>query len=180
MRPIRQINAKNAVVLGCVLISLTTVINSIGVRLMARIKAYRRDCRACGGDDPDRLTLALHVRRGPLVLLDTLGRREASRGGLPWFIPGRIAHGLICYARVRHGAHARGRNRPAPPPPLGEAILQALAAAGLAGALVMFFGILAVRATLQTSSSAGPAAGDCRYWSRTSWGANWASFFSSR
>ena len=42
----RSDSAKNAVLLGCLLIGLTTVINSVGVRLMARINNVGVDCRA--------------------------------------------------------------------------------------------------------------------------------------
>jgi urea carboxylase system permease len=135
-------SAKNAVVLGCVLISLTTVINSIGVRLMARINNIGVIAELVGVTILIGL-LALHVRRGPLVLLDTLGRGASEPAGyLGPFLAASLMASYVMYGFDTAGTLAEETDLPRRRAPW--AILQALAAAGLAGALVMFFGILAV------------------------------------
>jgi len=62
--------AKNAVLLGCTLICFTTVINAVGVRLMARVNNVGV-CAELGGVILLIILLALNARRGPAILFDT-------------------------------------------------------------------------------------------------------------
>jgi urea carboxylase system permease len=135
-------SAKNAVLLGCVLIGLTTAINSVGVRLMARINNVGVIAELLGVTVLIVL-LAVHIRRGPTVLLDTQGRGAGQPGGyLGPFLAAALMASYVLYGFDTAGALAEETDTPRRRAPW--AILQALAAAGLAGAFVMFFGILAV------------------------------------
>jgi urea carboxylase system permease len=135
-------SARNAVLLGCVLIVLTTVINSVGVRLMARINNVGVIAELLGVTVLIVL-LAVHIRRGPTVLLDTQGRGAGQPGGyLGPFLAAALMASYVLYGFDTAGALAEETDLPRRRAPW--AILQALAAAGLAGALVMLCGILAV------------------------------------
>jgi urea carboxylase system permease len=135
-------SAKNAVFLGCALIGLTTVINSVGVRLMARINNAGVIAELVGVTVLIVL-LAAHIRRGPTVLLDAQGRGVGQPGGyLGPFLAASLMASYVLYGFDTAGALAEETDLPRRRAPW--AILQALAASGVAGALVMLFGILAV------------------------------------
>ena len=70
-------SARNAVILGCVLIAATTAINVAGVRLLARINNVGVFAELVGRGAADRPAGA-HARRGPGVLLETLGRGDGG------------------------------------------------------------------------------------------------------
>src|SRR5262249_1535858 len=72
-------SARNAVLLGCLLIAATTAINAIGVRLMARINNAGVIAEVVGVMVLRGL-LAARLRRGPAVLFETQGRG----GGQAW------------------------------------------------------------------------------------------------
>src|SRR5262245_56087228 len=65
--------ALNAVILGCVLIGFTTLINSIGVGLLAKINNVGV-LSECGGVVLLIILFAAHAVRGPAVVFDTQGR----------------------------------------------------------------------------------------------------------
>ena len=133
---------QNAVLLGCILIGFTTVINSIGVRLMARINNIGVIAELVGVTILIVL-FALHIRRGPMVLWDTLGRGASEPGGyFGPFLAAALMASYVLYGFDTAGTLAEETDLPRRGAPW--AILQALAAAGVAGALLMFFGILAV------------------------------------
>ena len=135
-------SAKNAVLLGCLLIGLTTVINSVGVRLMARINNVGVIAELIGVTVLIVL-LAFHIRRGPSVFLDTQDRGAGQPlGYLGPFLAAALMASYVLYGFDTAGTLAEETDLPRRRAPW--AILQALAASGLAGALLMFFGILAV------------------------------------
>jgi urea carboxylase system permease len=135
-------SARNAVLLGCVLIGLTTLINSVGVRLLARINNLGVIAELVGVTLLIVL-LAANVRRGPSILFDVQGRGEGTAGGyLGPFLAAALMASYVLYGFDTAGALAEETSEPRRRAPW--AILQAVAAAGLAGALLMFFGILAV------------------------------------
>jgi urea carboxylase system permease len=139
---IRLDSAKNAVLLGCVLIALTTLINSIGVRLLARINNIGVIAELIGVALLIVL-LAVKVRRGPAVLFETLGHGDGS--ALPYlgpFLAASLMASYVLYGFDTAGSLAEETDEPRRRAPW--AILQALAAAALAGGLLMMFGILAV------------------------------------
>jgi urea carboxylase system permease len=138
----RSDSAKNAVLLGCLLIGLTTVINSVGVRLMARINNVGVAAELIGVTVLIVL-LAANIRRGPSVLFDLQGHGEGRAGGyLRPFLAAALMASYVFYGFDTAGTLAEETAEPRRRAPW--AILRALAAAGLAGALLMFFGILAV------------------------------------
>jgi urea carboxylase system permease len=134
--------AANAVVLGCVLIGLTTVINSVGVRLMARINNVGVIAELVGVTLLIAL-LAANIRRGPSVLFDSQGRGDGQAGGyLGPFLAAALMASYVFYGFDTAGTLAEETDDPRRRAPW--AMLQALAAAGLTGGLLILFGILAV------------------------------------
>ena len=112
---VKSDGARNAVVLGCLLIGLTTLINAVGVRLMARINNIGVIAELAGVTLLIVL-LAAKIRRGPAVLFETLGHGDGQALGYHGPIPDRRAHGLVRVLRVRHGRRAGRRDRSTPPP----------------------------------------------------------------
>jgi amino acid transporter len=76
----RSDSAANAVLLGCLLIGLTTAINSVGVRLMARINNVGVMAELIGVTILIGL-LAVNIRRSPSILFDGHGRGAGQAGG---------------------------------------------------------------------------------------------------
>jgi len=135
-------SAQNAVLLGCLLIGLTTLINAVGVRLLARINNVGVIAELVGVAVLIVL-LAANVRRGPTILFETQGRGAGSVGGyLGPFLAAALLASYVFYGFDTAGSLAEETDQPRRRAPW--AILQALTAAGFAGALLMFFGILAV------------------------------------
>jgi urea carboxylase system permease len=133
--------AKNAVLLGCVLIALTTVINAVGVRLMARINNVGV-CAELAGVILLIVLLALRARRGPEILLDVQGRGEGQPGGyFGSFLAASVMASYVLYGFDTAGTLAEETADPRRRAP--KAILTALAAAGLAGGLLILSGLLA-------------------------------------
>ena len=130
-------------VLGCLLIGLTTVINSVGVRLMARINNVGVIAELCGVTLLIVL-LAANIRRGPagLVRYAWATATARPRGYLGPFLAAALMASYVLYGFDTAGTLAEETDEPRRRAPW--AILQALAAAGLAGGLLIFFGILAV------------------------------------
>lgn len=134
--------AMNAVLLGCALIALTTLINAVGVRLMSRINNLGVLAEIIGALLLTFL-LALHARRGPEVVFDTQGRGAGkSLGYLGPFLAAALTACFVMYGFDTAGTLAEETERPRLRAPW--AILQALAAAAVAGALLMLFALLAV------------------------------------
>ena len=138
----RADSAANAVVLGCLLIGLTTVINSVGVRLMARINNAGVIAELVGVTVLIGL-LAVNIRRAPSVLFDSQGRGEGQAGGyLGPFLAAALMASYVLYGFDTAGTLAEETDEPRRRAPW--AMLQALAAAGLTGGLLILCGILAV------------------------------------
>jgi amino acid transporter len=88
--------------------------------------------------------LAAHVVRGPAILLDTLGRGAGQPGGyFGAFSAAGIMAAYILYGYDTAGTLAEETGAPRRRAP--RAILQALAAAGAGGALILLFSLLALR-----------------------------------
>ncbi len=138
----RSSAAANAVLLGCVLIAVSTAINSIGVRHLARINNIGVIAELCGVSLLIVL-LAICVRRGPEILFDTMGKgRGQPHGYLGPFLAAALMASYVMYGFDTAGSLAEETGEPRRRAPW--AILRALAASGLAGALLLLFGILAV------------------------------------
>ena len=134
--------ARNAVILGCVLIAATTAINTAGVRLMARINNVGVIAELVGVALLIGL-LAARVCRGPSILFDTQGRGVGEpMGYLGPFLAAALMASYVLYGFDTAGTLAEETDQPRRRAPW--AILQAVGAATLAGALLILFGILAV------------------------------------
>jgi urea carboxylase system permease len=134
--------AKNAVLLGCTLIAFTTIINAVGVRLMARINNVGV-CAELAGVILLIVLLALRARRGPEILLDVQGRGQGTPGGyFSSFLAAAVMASYVLYGFDTAGTLAEETADPRRRAP--KAILTALAAAGLAGGLLIVSGLLAV------------------------------------
>jgi urea carboxylase system permease len=139
---VKSDSAKNAVLLGCVLIAATTAINAVGVRLMARINNVGVIAELVGVTLLIML-LAANLRRGPAILFETQGRGDGrALGYLGPFLAASLMASYVLYGFDTAGTLAEETDEPRRRAPW--AILQALATAALAGALLILFGILAV------------------------------------
>jgi urea carboxylase system permease len=134
--------AKNAILLGSILVVFTTCVNMIGVKLMARINNVGVAAELIGSVILIIL-LAFHFHRGPGVVTETLGLGAGHRWGyLGALLIGGIMSAYVMYGFDTAGTLAEETDNPrkhAPP-----AILRALAAAAVVGALLILFALMAV------------------------------------
>ncbi len=138
--------ARNAVLLGCVLIGLTTAINAGGVRLLARINNVGVFTELLGVTLLIVLLLA-HARRGPSILVHLQAVDQGGTGGgfaacLAALFAAAVMPSYVLYGFDTAGTLAEETHDPRRQAPW--AILRALLAAGLAGALLIAAGLLAV------------------------------------
>ena len=119
--------AKNAILLGAILVVFTTIVNMIGVKLMARINNVGVILELIGATLLIIL-LTIHFSRGPGVVFNTLGLGEGHTWGyFGAFIIGGIMSAYVMYGFDTAGTLAEETNDPrrnAPP-----AIIKALATA---------------------------------------------------
>jgi urea carboxylase system permease len=133
--------AKNAVVLGTVLIVFTTVVNALGVRLMAMINSagvFIELIAAC----LIALFLALNIKRGPEVFFTTSG----YAGGTGWnwlgaFLVASLASGYVMYGFDTASSLGEETHEPRRTAP--RAILRAILASFVIGGAILVFAILA-------------------------------------
>jgi urea carboxylase system permease len=135
-------SARNAVLLGLALILFSTVINAVGVGLLARINNLGVFSELFGAVLLIVL-LAAHALRGPDVVFDTLGHGT----GQPLGYFGSLCAAAVMASYVMYGYDTAGSlaeettdpRRKAP-----RAIVQALTAAAALGALLLLFSLMAV------------------------------------
>jgi urea carboxylase system permease len=139
--------AENAVILGLVLITFTTTVNILGVRLMSRINNVGVAAELIGAAVLIVL-LAIHTTRGPQVVTETFG----TGPGLPGygtigygaaFLIGAIMPAYVMYGFDTAGSLAEETNDPRRRAP--RAILMALGAAGVAGMLLLLFALMSAK-----------------------------------
>jgi urea carboxylase system permease len=142
--------ATNAVLLGVILITLTTIVNAIGVQLMSRINVVGVTCELIG---VVALVILLftHAERGPSAVLHQTG---AAPGG--YFSAFIISSLMAAYVMVGFDSagelseETKDPRRTAP-----KAILRALTASGVGGALLLLAGILAAPSLTNGDLAAG-------------------------
>lgn len=146
-------DAQNAVLLGSATIVITTIINMLGVRVMAFINNIGVAAELLGVVLIIVL-LAAHIQRGPQVVLTTQG----AGPGLPgWSFLGYLAPLLmaaIMPAYVMFGFDTAGslaEETRDPRRTTPRAILQALSTAGAAGAILLIMALM-VTGTLSPSA----------------------------
>jgi urea carboxylase system permease len=134
--------AQNGLLLGLVMVGLTTLINCMGVKLLSQINNVGVAAELIGAAGLIIL-YAIHIHNSPSVLFETDGTGAGHDWG--WF--GALLIGAIMPLYVMYGFDTAGSlaeetsdpRRKAP-----RAVLQALATAGLMGFLLIAFGIMAV------------------------------------
>ncbi|WP_280664371.1 MULTISPECIES: amino acid permease [unclassified Kitasatospora] len=134
--------AKNAILLALGLIVFTTIVNIIGVRLMAKINNFGVAVELIGVTLLI-IMLAVHIKRGPQVVLQTQGTGAGhSWGYLGAFLVASIMSAYVFYGFDTAGSLAEETRDPRRHAP--RAILRALTAAFLAGGVLMLVGMMAV------------------------------------
>jgi len=134
--------AANAVLLGSILIVFTTIVNCIGVRLMARINNVGVVVELVAAVLLIIL-LAVHATRGPGVVTETQGLGAGHDWGyFGAFLIAALMSTYVMYGFDTAGSLGEETKQPRKHAPL--AILRALATAGIAGALIILFGLMAV------------------------------------
>jgi urea carboxylase system permease len=131
--------ATNAVLLGAVLIAVTTVVSAIGVRVMALINSVGVTCELVGVGVLIALLFA-HSKRGPGVVLHTDGVQGGSAYVWPFLVSALMA-AYVMYGFDSAGElseETRDPRRTAP-----RAILKALAVSGVGGALLLIGALMA-------------------------------------
>ncbi len=152
--PTSPTGAQNAVVLGLIVLVLTTIINVIGVRLMAMITAAAVAIEILG---VVALVIALffHTERSVSVVTTTAGAAPGSYLPL-WLASSLMAAyvmvGFDSAGELSEETHAPRRTTP-------KTIIRALTVSGLGGLLLILAGLLAAPSltdgTLATSGLAG-------------------------
>jgi urea carboxylase system permease len=138
--PFTSDGAKNAVILGLGLIVATTVINIIGINVMAKINNVGVMVELIGASLLIVLLL-FNAQRGPQVVFDTLsGGYHASPGYatfgyLAAFLIAAIMPAYVMYGFDTAGSLAEETNDPRRTAP--RMLLTALGTAGIAGALLL-------------------------------------------
>jgi urea carboxylase system permease len=134
--------AQNAIILGVVLVIFTTVVNMIGVKLMARINNVGVAAELIGATLLIIL-LALHVTRGPGVVFQTHGTGAGHDWGYAGaFLVAALMSTYVFYGFDTAGSLAEETNNPrkhAPP-----ALIRAICAAALCGGLLILVALMAV------------------------------------
>lgn len=133
--------ALNGVLLASIMITISTLINAFGVKLMTKINSVGVFVELAAAV---LLILALgwHVVRGPEVLFSTAGYGEGhDLGFFGVFLIGAMASGYVMYGfdtASSLGEETKDPKRTAP-----KAILRAITASFVLGGLILLFGILA-------------------------------------
>ncbi len=132
--------ATNAVILGTVLIVITTVINALGVRLMATINSagvFVELIAAC----LIVIILALKTTRGPGVFFSTNGYGAGTSGGfLGAFLVASLASGYVMYGFDT--ASSLGEETLEPRRTAPKAILRAILASFVIGGGILVFAVM--------------------------------------
>ena len=133
--------ARNAVLLGCGLIVLTTAINIGGVRLLARINNIGVFAEIVGASLLVIL-LFMAAQRGPMVVLDTQGTGgPAPLGMLGPLLMAALTSSFVMYGFDTAGSLAEETANPRRLAP--RAILGSLASVGLVGGLLILGALMA-------------------------------------
>jgi urea carboxylase system permease len=135
--------AKNAIILGAILVVFATIINMLGVKIMARINNIGVIAELIGSTILCIL-LIFHFSRGPGVVFHTLGTGTGhSWGYFGAFLIGGIMSAYVMYGFDTAGTLAEETNDPrrAAPP----AIIRALITAAVIGGVLILFALMDVK-----------------------------------
>jgi urea carboxylase system permease len=150
--------AKNSVLLGCLLIAFSTAVNAVGVGLLAKINNVGVFTELTGVVLLIVLLAARSVRGPGAALLDTQGKGDGAPFGYlgPFLAAAGLTASYVLYGYDTAGSLAEETTDPRRKAP--RAILQALTAAGVAGALLLLVALLAapdLRAPLVADDQGG-------------------------
>ena len=141
--------ARNAIILGAILVIFATIINMLGVKIMARVNNFGVLAELIGSTILVILLL-FHIHRGPQVIVHNLGLGK----GHPWgyfgaFIVGGIMSAYVMYGFDTAGTLAEETNDPrrAAPP----AIYRALIAAGIIGGALLLLSMMDVKSVTDSN-----------------------------
>jgi urea carboxylase system permease len=137
-----QGGAHNALLLGAILVAFATIVNMLGVKVMARINNFGVMAELIGASLLVILIL-FNAHRGPGIVFHNLGLGKGhSWGYFGAFIIGGIMSAYVMYGFDTAGTLAEETNDPrrAAPP----AILRALTTAAVIGGLLILFSLMAV------------------------------------
>ena len=139
--PTSPTGAENAVLLGVILLAVTTTINIIGVRLMSIINSTGVVLEILGVM-AIVATLLFHMRRGPSVLFTTTGAAPTPGSSYIW---AWLASGLMaCYVMVGFdSAGELSEETHAPRRITARTIIRALIVSGVGGAFLLIGALLA-------------------------------------
>jgi urea carboxylase system permease len=135
----------NAVLLGSVLIIITTIINVLGVKVMAKINNVGVLAELIGVAII-LVLLLVHARRGPQVVFHSHGAGPGlpgydTLGVLVPLLMGAVMPAYVMFGFDTAGSLAEETKDPRKTTP--KALLQALAAAGFSGLLLLLFALMA-------------------------------------
>ncbi|HLJ03712.1 MAG TPA: amino acid permease [Solirubrobacteraceae bacterium] len=135
--------AQNALLLGAILVVFGTIVNMLGVKIMARINNFGVFAELIGSTILVILLL-FHITRGPGIVVHNLGLGAGHKWGyFGAFIIGGIMSAYVMYGFDTAGTLAEETSDPrrnAPP-----AILRALGAAALIGGLLILLAVMDVK-----------------------------------
>jgi urea carboxylase system permease len=134
--------ARNAVLLGCLAIGFSTIVNTVGIRVLARINNVGALVEMLGALLLIAL-LSLAAKRGPEIVFESRGRGDGSPiGYLGPALAASIMATFVLYGFDTAGSLAEETDDPRRRAP--RAILLSLLAVGIAGSLLAFTAIRAV------------------------------------
>src|SRR6059058_2012615 len=135
--------AQNALLLGAILVAFGTIVNMLGVKVMARINNFGVMAELIGASILVVLLL-INATRGPGIVTHNFGLGAGHRWGyFGAFIIGGIMSAYVMYGFDTAGTLAEETNEPrknAPP-----AIIRALIAASIIGGLLILFALMTVK-----------------------------------
>ncbi|BAH49731.1 APC family permease [Rhodococcus opacus] len=133
--------ATNAVILGTVMIGFTTVVNALGVRLMAMINSAGVFIELIAAV-LIAIILAANMTRGPQVFFSTHGYGAGESGGyLVAFLVATLASGYVMYGFDT--ASSLGEETVEPRRTAPKAILRAILASFVIGGAILVFAVMA-------------------------------------
>ena len=143
--------ATNAVVLGAILIAVTTLVSALGVRIMSLINCVGVTCELIGVAALIAMLFA-HSERGPAVVVHTDG--AAGGGSYVWpFLVSALMAAYVMYGFDSAGELSEETRNPRRTAP--KAILKALAVSGAGGAALLLAALMAAPSLTDGQLAAG-------------------------
>jgi urea carboxylase system permease len=135
----KSTGATNAVLLGAILISLTTLVNAIGIKVMSRINTIGVTCELIGVVALVAL-LFVHAKRGPGAVFHQTGA-PAHTAYFGAFLVSALMAAYVMVGFDSAGELSEETKEPRRTAP--KAILKALTASGIGGGLLLLAAIMA-------------------------------------